>query len=152
MKQWLKDFVHNCVVHPAMPFLPVSVANWLHDKNANWAFGLERYDEVGLEQGLMTLKFDESQIAKPLTGKDIVKFAEESAVKQKFDRRNPEHIKALRGFMMDFLEAYDDNGQPVESSVMFKVTGKGQIKRFPIDEISLESGAKGFVFNLFLPL
>ena len=40
MKQWLKDFVHNCVVHPAMPFLPVSVANWLHDKNANWAFGV----------------------------------------------------------------------------------------------------------------
>lgn len=49
MKQWLKDFVHNCVVHPAMPFLPVKVANWLHDKNANWAFGLGRYDEVGLE-------------------------------------------------------------------------------------------------------
>ena len=38
MKQWLKSFVHNCVVHPAMPFLPVRVANWLHDKNANWAF------------------------------------------------------------------------------------------------------------------
>lgn len=49
MKQWLKSFVHNCVVHPAMPFLPVKVANWLHDKNANWAIGLERYDEVGLE-------------------------------------------------------------------------------------------------------
>lgn len=49
MKQWLKSFVHNCVVHPAMPFLPVKLANWLHDKNANWAFGLERYDEVGLE-------------------------------------------------------------------------------------------------------
>lgn len=49
MKQWLKDFVHNCVVHPAMPFLPVKVANWLHDKNANWAFGLERYDELALE-------------------------------------------------------------------------------------------------------
>lgn len=49
MKQWLKSFVHNCVVHPAMPFLPVKVANWLHDKNANWAFGLERYDELALE-------------------------------------------------------------------------------------------------------
>lgn len=49
MKQWLKDFVHNCVVHPAMPFLPVRVANWLHDQNANWAFGLERYDELALE-------------------------------------------------------------------------------------------------------
>lgn len=49
MKQWLKSFVHNCVVHPAMPFLPVRVANWLHDKNANWAFSLGRYDELALE-------------------------------------------------------------------------------------------------------
>ena len=49
MKSWLKSFVHNCVVHPAMPFLPVKVANWLHDKNANWAFGLERYDEIKVE-------------------------------------------------------------------------------------------------------
>ena len=72
MKQWLKDFVHNCVVHPAMPFLPVRVANWLHDKNANWAFGLERFDELGLEQGLMTRKFDESQVANRLTGRDIL--------------------------------------------------------------------------------
>lgn len=142
MKQWLKDFVHNCVVHPAMPFLPVRVANWLHDKNANWAFGLERFDEVGLEQWLTTRIFDNKEIA------NVFELEQTTA----FDRRNPEHIKALRGFMMDFLEAYDDNGQPVESSVMFKVTGKGQIKRFPIDEISLESGAKGFVFNLFLPL
>lgn len=76
MKKWLKDFVHNCVVHPAMPFLPVKVANWLHDKNANWAFGLERYDEVWLEQGLMTRKFDESEITKhfTLTSKDLIKF------------------------------------------------------------------------------
>ena len=49
MKQWLKSFVHNCVVHPAMPFLPVRVANWLHDKNANWAFSLGRLDELALE-------------------------------------------------------------------------------------------------------
>lgn len=60
MKQWLKDFVHNCVVHPAMPFLPVKVANWLHDKNANWAFGLERYDELVLEG------------KKPITGREII--------------------------------------------------------------------------------
>ena len=49
MKQWLKSFVHNCVVHPVMPFLPVRVANWLHDKNANWAFSLGRLDELTLE-------------------------------------------------------------------------------------------------------
>lgn len=83
MKQWLKDFVHNCVVHPAMPFLPVKVANWLHDKNANWAFGLERYDEVGLEQGLMTRKFDESQIANRLTGRDILEAINEQEAKDK---------------------------------------------------------------------
>ncbi len=50
MKQWLKEFVHNCVVHPMMPFLPVKLANSLHDKNATWAFGLNRFDEFGLEQ------------------------------------------------------------------------------------------------------
>lgn len=142
MKQWLKDFVHNCVVHPAMPFLPVKVANWLHDKNANWAFGLERFDEVGLEQWLTTRIFDNKEIA------NVFELEQTTA----FDRHNPEHVKVLRGFMTDFLKGYDDNGQPVESSAMFKVTGKGQIKRFPIDEISLESGAKGFVFNIFLPL
>ena len=66
MKQWLKDFVHNCVVHPAMPFLPVKLANWLHDKNANWAFGLERYDEVGLEGEKSQLTHKEA--------KDLIKF------------------------------------------------------------------------------
>ena len=84
MKQWLKNFVHNCVVHPAMPFLPVRVANLLHDKNANWAFGLERFDEVGLEQGLMTRKFDESEITKhfTLTSKDLISIFEEAEKKR----------------------------------------------------------------------
>lgn len=49
MKQWLKDFVHNCVIHPMMPFLPVKIANELHDRNANWAFNLNRLDELKLE-------------------------------------------------------------------------------------------------------
>ena len=49
MKQWFKDFVHNCIVHPVMPFLPTKTANRLHDKNANWAFNLNRYDELKLE-------------------------------------------------------------------------------------------------------
>ena len=51
MKQWLKDFVHNCLVHPLMPFLPPRVATHWHDVNATWAFGLERYDELKLEGG-----------------------------------------------------------------------------------------------------
>jgi hypothetical protein len=50
MKQWLKDFVHNCIAHPLMPFLPPKLATEWHDKNANWAFGLERYDEINLEK------------------------------------------------------------------------------------------------------
>lgn len=49
MRQWFKDFVHNCIVHPMMPFLPVAIANALHDRNATWAFGLERFDELALE-------------------------------------------------------------------------------------------------------
>ncbi len=50
MNQWFKDFVHNAIVHPIMPFLPINIANYLHDKNATWAFGLNRYDELHLEK------------------------------------------------------------------------------------------------------
>lgn len=49
MKQWLKDFTHNCIVHPLMMFIPKKLAHNLHDRNANWAFGLNRYDELTLE-------------------------------------------------------------------------------------------------------
>lgn len=49
MKRWLKDFLHNAIIHPLMVFLPVSVANELHDTNANWAFTSNRYDELLLE-------------------------------------------------------------------------------------------------------
>ncbi len=45
---WIKDFVHNCIIHPVMPFLPVRMANDLHDWHANWAFR-DRYDELKLE-------------------------------------------------------------------------------------------------------
>lgn len=52
MKQWLKEFIHNCIVHPLMMVLPSDKATRLHDINANWAFGLEnRYDELFLETG-----------------------------------------------------------------------------------------------------
>ena len=49
MKNWLKSFVHNVIVHPLMQFLPRDLGTKLHDKNANWAFGLQRYDELKLE-------------------------------------------------------------------------------------------------------
>ena len=52
MKQWLKEFIHNCIVHPLMIVLPSDKATRLHDVNANWAFGIEnRYDELFLETG-----------------------------------------------------------------------------------------------------
>ena len=38
MKTWLKGFVHNCIVHPMLPFLPIVLGDWLHDINGNWAF------------------------------------------------------------------------------------------------------------------
>lgn len=50
MKSWLKSFVHNCIVHPAMMFMPKDTAHKFHDSNANWAFGLDRYDELKLER------------------------------------------------------------------------------------------------------
>ena len=50
MKNWLKSFVHNVIVHPLMQFLPVGISNEMHDRNATWAFGLNRYDELKLEE------------------------------------------------------------------------------------------------------
>lgn len=50
MKQWINDVVHNCIVHPMLPFLPIRMGNRLHDWHATIAFGLERYDELGLEK------------------------------------------------------------------------------------------------------
>ena len=53
MKNWLtqyfKDFVHNVIVHPIMCFMPSKYAHILHDKNANWAFGEDRTDELNME-------------------------------------------------------------------------------------------------------
>ena len=49
MKNWLKCFVHNCIVHPLMMFMPKKWAHEMHDRNADWAFGLDRYDELKLE-------------------------------------------------------------------------------------------------------
>ena len=50
MKQWLKDFTHNCIVHPMMMFMPKKWANQLHDRNAGWCWGKENHvDELTLE-------------------------------------------------------------------------------------------------------
>ncbi len=38
MRQWLKEIVHNCLIHPVLPFLPLRFARDLHAKNGNWAF------------------------------------------------------------------------------------------------------------------
>jgi small basic protein len=50
MKQWLMSFTHNVIVHPLMMFLPSELGTKLHDYNATWVFGLNRYDEIKLEQ------------------------------------------------------------------------------------------------------
>ena len=50
MKQWLKDFTHNCIVHPLMMFIPKKWANELHDRNADWCWGKENhFDDLTLE-------------------------------------------------------------------------------------------------------
>lgn len=51
MKTYLKQFIHNAIIHPLMMFMPVKAAHIIHDKNANWAFSLNRYDEITLEYG-----------------------------------------------------------------------------------------------------
>ena len=52
MKQYFKEFIHNCIVHPLMMVLPSEKATRLHDIHANYTFGLEnRYDELFLETG-----------------------------------------------------------------------------------------------------
>ena len=50
MKTWLKAFTHNCIVHPMMMFVPGRIGDKMHDWNADWAFGEERYDELALEK------------------------------------------------------------------------------------------------------
>lgn len=39
MKQFFKDIVHNCIIHPMLPFIPRKLGAKLHDKNAKWAYG-----------------------------------------------------------------------------------------------------------------
>ena len=62
MRQWIKAFVHNCLVHPLMMVLPCELGTRLHDRNANWAFGLDRYDEIGIEEGKLLERLNEALI------------------------------------------------------------------------------------------
>ena len=52
----LKDIVHNCLIHPLLPFLPKELGDVLHDVNAAWAFGtLERRPDAlrtAMEEGV----------------------------------------------------------------------------------------------------
>lgn len=54
MKKWviqyLKAFIHNVIVHPAMMIMPAKWGDWMHDINATWAFGLDKFDELDLEK------------------------------------------------------------------------------------------------------
>lgn len=55
-KVYFKSYVHNVIVHPLMMFLPKDLAHMLHDTNANWAFGQDRYDELKLEEEMSKSK------------------------------------------------------------------------------------------------
>lgn len=39
VREWVKDAVHNCLVHPLLPFLPTSIGDQLHDASARWPYG-----------------------------------------------------------------------------------------------------------------
>ncbi len=49
--QFGREFVHNVIIHPFMMVLPRHIANELHDRNGDWAFGQTRFNELALEQG-----------------------------------------------------------------------------------------------------
>jgi len=57
---WLRNVVHNCVVHPMLPFLPREVGAPLHDLNATWAFGESAADvlEVAMREGVDITVYD----------------------------------------------------------------------------------------------
>lgn len=50
IKQWLKDFTHNCIIHPLLMFLPADIGTKIHNKHADWCWGKEHYGELDLEK------------------------------------------------------------------------------------------------------
>ena len=54
--QFGRDLVHNVIVHPCMMLLPKHLAHELHDRNADWAFSQNRFDEIAAEQAIAKAK------------------------------------------------------------------------------------------------
>ena len=50
IKQWLKDFTHNCIIHPLLMFLPADIGTKIHNKHSDWCWGKEHYGELDLEK------------------------------------------------------------------------------------------------------
>ena len=44
-RQWARDIIHNCIVHPMRLVLPRPVWRWVHEWNAAWAFPDPRDDD-----------------------------------------------------------------------------------------------------------
>ena len=38
IKQKLKEFTHNCIIHPLIFFLPEEMGDKLHDVSARWTW------------------------------------------------------------------------------------------------------------------
>ena len=51
LKYLANNLVHNLVVHPVLPFMPSAWAAALHDKHAEWTFGMPetKYDVGDIE-------------------------------------------------------------------------------------------------------
>lgn len=66
MTRYLKDFIHNCIIHPLMmlPFLTADQATDLHDRNVEWAYGKALFDEVTIESFLWIKKLSTNQLLK----------------------------------------------------------------------------------------
>lgn len=50
--RYFRDVVHNCIVHPLMCFMPARLGTRMHDLNARWAYGDNRYDEIAIEESM----------------------------------------------------------------------------------------------------
>ena len=42
MKQWIKEFIHNVIIHPLIMFLPRHIGDNIHDINGRWTFKANR--------------------------------------------------------------------------------------------------------------
>ena len=42
MKRWMHDFVHNSIIHPILPFIPISWGDRLHEWHGRIAYPEEK--------------------------------------------------------------------------------------------------------------